>query len=234
MLSERCATVVDQTKDGAAWSSIFLFHGRVLLGLDRFSIPTAYLYIWLGSRDLELRPHNSSHHTREGMHIYSYDGCDSDSSGSNPLSSPDSETDDPQFHRSLIILLDDDDDEDEFEQPAHPLPSHRPKRPLPRRFSRKYHSPVKEATAQGNQMSHPGVDHTMSYTPGLHGESLKVCLFLKSSIGHPKFRRRSSGWNATSPWGNLPNQSAAGWEITHPVFYPGVNRKKTRHPKPVR
>src|ERR1700760_2241848 len=99
------------------------------------------------------------------MHIYSYEGCGSDFPGSDSLPGPDSEPSGPHFHRSLIILLDDDDDEDEFEQPAHPLPSHRPKRPLPRRFSRKYHSPVKEATVQGNQTSHPEPDHTISYTP---------------------------------------------------------------------
>jgi len=164
------------------------------------------------------------------MHIYSYDGCDSDMPGCDPPPRPDSG---PQFHRSLIILLDDD-DEDEFEQPAHPLPSHRPKRPLPRRFSRKYHSPVKEATVQGNQTSHPGVDHTISYTPGLHNKSLEVCLFLKSPIGHPKFRRRNSGWNAVSPWGNPQSQSAAGWEATHPSSYLGAKPKETRLPKPVR
>ena len=168
------------------------------------------------------------------MHIHSYGGCDSDSPGSDQLPSPDSEASSPQFHRSLIILLDDDDDDGEFEQPAHPLPSHRPKRPLPRRFSRKYHSPIKEATVQGNQMSHSGVNHTISYTQGLHDEGLEVRLFLKSPICQPKFRRRNTGWNATSPWGNPLSQSAAGWEGTHQVFYPGANQKETRLPKPVR
>jgi len=169
------------------------------------------------------------------MHIYSYDGCDEDLPGSNPLPGPDSEASGPQFHRSLIILLDDEDEDDEFEQQAHPLPSHRPKRPLPRRFSRKYHSPVKEATVQGSQMLHPGADHTTSCAPGLHDdERLEVRLFLTSPMGHPKFRRRNFGWNPTSPRGNLPSQSAAGWGATHPVFYLGVNQKETRLPKPVR
>ena len=224
--------MVDQTRDGAAGQ--LSFSTAVLLGFDRLSTTAAWIYIWLGARGLKLRPHNSPHHTHEDMHIYSYDGCDSDLPGADSLPTPDSEASGPQFHRSLIITLDDDDDEDEFEQPVHPLPSCRPKRPLPRRFSRKCHSPVKEATVQGNQMSHPGVDHTISYTSGLHDESLEVRLFLKSPIGHPKFRRRKSGWNATSPRGNLPSQSAVEWEATHPVFYLGVNWRETRLPKPVR
>jgi hypothetical protein len=105
-------------------------------------------------------------HTREGMHYYSYDGCDSDSLESDSLSRSNSETSGTQSQRSLIILLDDDDD-DEFEPPVHPLPSHRPKRPLPRNFSRSYRAPVKEEMAQATETPSPEADHTINCAPGL-------------------------------------------------------------------
>ena len=161
------------------------------------------------------------------MHIYSYDGCDTDLPGSDQVPRPDSGA----SRRSLVILLDDDDDEDEFEQQTHPPSSHRPKRPLPRRFGRKHHSPVKEATIQGTEMSLPEVDHTISCTPGLRDKSMEVRLSLRPPVGHPKFRRRNS---ATSPRGNLQSKSAAEWVGTLPGFYLGVSQKGTRHPKPVR
>ena len=92
---------------------------------------------------------------------------------SDPLSGSDSEASSAQSQRSLVILLDDD-DEDEVEQPVHPLPSHRPKRPLPRNFSKSYHSPVKEGTAQEMKVPRPEVYHTISSIPGLRDRSLEV------------------------------------------------------------
>ena len=119
------------------------------------------------------------------MHCYSYDGCDSDSPESGPLSGSDSEASSPQSQRSLVILLDDDDDEnDGCEQPVHPVPSHRPKRPLPRSFSRSYHSSVKEERVQATGVPRPEVYRTISCTPGLRDKSLEVRLSLKSTISH--------------------------------------------------
>ena len=113
---------------------------------------------------------------------------------SDPRSGSDSEASSAQSQRSLIIFIDDD-DEDEDEQPVHPLPSYRPKRPLPRNFSRSYRSPVKEQMAQGTQMPSPEVYHTISSIPGLRDKSLEVRLFLNTVISHPEFCRRNSGWN---------------------------------------
>lgn len=151
------------------------------------------------------------------MHWYSYDGCDSDSPASDPLSGSGSDSEASSAHpqRSLVILLDDDDDDDdEVEQQVHPLPSHRPKRPLPRNFSRSYRSPVKEGIAQGMEMPCAEVYHTISCAPELRDKSLEVRLFLSTAISHSKFRCRNSGWNvidrARSLRGSLPSQLAAG------------------------
>lgn len=138
--------------------------------------PTPALYICPGSRATSPAPNTSPSHTREGMHCYSYDGCDSDSPTSDPLSGSDSEASNAQPQRLLVIFLDEDDD-DEVEQPVHPLPSHRPKRPLPRNFSRNYHSPMKEETVKGTETPRPEVYHTISCTPGLRDKSLEVRLF---------------------------------------------------------
>ena len=128
------------------------------------------------------------------MHCYSYDGYDSDSPGSGPLSGSDSETSSAQSQRSLIILLDDDDDEtDGLEQPVHPVPSRRPKRPLPRNFSGRYHSPLKEEKDREVDVSFPEVYHTISCTPGLRDKSLEVRLFPKIAICRPESRCRNSG-----------------------------------------
>ena len=138
--------------------------------------PTPALYICPGSRATSPAPNTSPSHTREGMHCYSYDGCDSDSPTSDPLSGSDSEASNAQPQRLLVIFLDEDDD-DEVEQPVHPLPSHRPKRPLPKNFSRNYHSPMKEETVKGTETPRPEVYHTISCTPGLRDKSLEVRLF---------------------------------------------------------
>jgi len=177
-------------------------------GFDPFSTPA--VYIRLGFRA------TPSHQTRlpttrEGMHCYSYDGCNSSSLGSDPLSGSDSEASSAQSQRSVIILLDDSDDE-EVEQPVHPLPSHRPKRPLPRSFSKSYHSPVKEGMAQGMETPRPEVYHTISCAPALRDKSLEVRRFFSIAISHSNFCRRNSGWNVTnkakSPRGSPPNQLA--------------------------
>ena len=168
-----------------------------------FSTPALYIL------SCAFTPNASPSHTRSGMHCYSYDGCDSDSPASDPLSGSDSEASNIQPQRSLVILLDDDDDDEEVEQPVHPLPSHRPKRPLPRNFSRSYHSPVKGESAQGTE-----VYHTISCTPALRDKSLEVRLFLSIAISHPELCRRNSGWNviarARLPRGSLPSRLAAG------------------------
>lgn len=104
------------------------------------------------------------------MHSYSYDGCDSDSTVSDLLSCSDFEAPGVESQSSLVILLDDDDDDDEVEEQVHPLPSHRPKKPLPRR--RSYYSPVKEEVAEGTTL--PDVYHTISCTPGVRDKSLEV------------------------------------------------------------
>lgn len=111
------------------------------------------------------------------MHFYSYDGCDSDPPTSDPLSGPDSEASNAQPQPSLIIFIDEDEDEDEVGQPVHPLPSHRPKRPLPRNFGRNYHSQMREETVQGMETPRPEVYHTINCTPELRDKSLEVRLF---------------------------------------------------------
>lgn len=180
-------------------------------GLDPFSPRLFILSLGLG-----LRPHPkhvSPPPPREGMHCYSYDGCDSDSPGSGPLSESDSEASGTQSQRSLVILLDDDEEDDGFEQPVHPVPSHRPKRPLPRSFSRSYHPPVKEEKVQATDIPRPEVYHTINCTPGLRDKSLEVRISLKTTISQLKSRCRNSGWNvisrARSRRGDLPNRSAA-------------------------
>lgn len=152
------------------------------------------------------------------MHFYSYDGCDSDSHGSDPLSCSDSEASGAESRRSLIIFLDDD-DEDEVEEPVHPLPSHRPKKPLPKNFGRGYHSPTKEETTQGMKTPLPEVYHTINCAPELRNKSLEVRPFFitkarshlspslgtssgmlpTESGGHQGTSQTSEQWNGRDP-----------------------------------
>jgi hypothetical protein len=120
------------------------------------------------------------------MHSYSYDGCHSDSPESDPLSGSDSEASGPEPQWSLVILLDDDED-DEVEEPVHPLPSHRPKRPLPRNFRRSYNAPVKEETTGGVVTPFPEVYRTISCAPGMRDKSLEVrTVLLSTATNHLK------------------------------------------------
>jgi len=108
----------------------------------------------------------SPSHIIEGMDYYPYDGCDSNLPSSDPPPGSYSEASSAQPELSLVIMLDDDDD-------IHPLPSHRPKLPLPRNFSRGYHPPVKEETVQGVEVPRPEVYHTINCAPELRDKSLE-------------------------------------------------------------
>lgn len=142
------------------------------------------------------------------MHAYSYDGCDSDSLGSDPLSGSDSEASRADSQQSLVILLDDDDDE--LEEQVHPLPSHRPKRPLPRNFRRSYDSPVKEEKTRRMETPTPEVYHTISCAPGVRDKSLEVRVLLCAAPSQLKLRSRNFGSSAIdsarSPRENPPSQ----------------------------
>jgi len=163
------------------------------------------------------------------MNCYSYDGRGSDFPRSEPSSGSDSEASSAQPQRFLVIFLDSDEGE-EVEEPAHPLPSYRPKRPLPKNFGKKHHSPMKEDTVQEMGMPRAEVYHTISCTPGLRDKSLEVRLFLSHAISHAKPCHRNSEWNvivrARLPRGNLPSQLAVEWGESLPVFYPGANQKE--------
>jgi len=118
-------------------------------------------------------PNTSPGHTHESMHPYAYDGCDSDSPVSDLLSGSDSEASGAETLRSVVIILDDS-DEDEVEEQVHPLPSHRPKKPLPRNFSGSYRSSLKEESTQGIvKAPYPEVYHTISCAPAVRDKSLE-------------------------------------------------------------
>ena len=110
------------------------------------------------------------------MNCYSYDGRGSDFPRSEPSSGSDSEASSTQSQRFLVIFLDSDEGED-VEAQVHPLPSYRPKRPLPKNFGKKHRSPMKEDTVQEMEMPRAEVYHTISCTPGLRDKSLEVRLF---------------------------------------------------------
>ena len=159
--------------------------------------PTLSLYpqLFLCTSDHILLQNPPLTHTREGMHPYSYDGCDSDSPVSDPSSGSDSEASSTQPQLTLVILLDDDDDDDEGEEQVHPLSSYRPKRPLPRNFGGSHKSQVKQETPQGTVVSFPEVYHTINCIPGLRDKSLEVRLSLGAAVGYSKLCFRSFGWN---------------------------------------
>jgi hypothetical protein len=129
------------------------------------------------------------------MHFYSYEGCDSYPPESDPFSGSDSEASSPEPRLTLIILLDEDDDEDEMEEQVHPLPSYRPKKPLPRNFGRRHPSAVEGETMK---TPFPEVYHTINCVPELRDKSLEVRLSLCIAIGHSKLCPRNSEWNVIS------------------------------------
>ena len=97
-------------------------------------------------------------------------------------SGSDSEASGAESQRTFVIFLDDDDDEEEEEEAeVHPLPSYRPKKPLPRKFRGSYHSSVKEQTTQGVKPPFPQVYHTISCTPAMRDKSLEVRVLLSTA-----------------------------------------------------